>query len=141
MQNTTTHAKPTNSLSGLGLFVIGAAATILFLLTISRFGLLDFGSSQAAVPPSDLTLTAEKFQFGESEIRVKVGQPVTINLTNADILPHSFDVDKLDVHIPMPGNELVTATFTPATPGTYTFYCGIPGHVEAGMVGKLVVEP
>ena len=141
MQNTTTHPKPNNILSNFALFAVGAAATILFLITISRFGLLDFGPRQAAVPPSDLILTTENFQFGESEIRVKVGQTITINLSNADVLPHSFDVDEIDVHIAMPGNELVTTTFTPTKPGTYTFYCGVPGHVEAGMVGTLIVEP
>ena len=37
-------------------------------------------------------------------------------------------------------NETVDTTFT-ATPGTYTFYCSIPGHREAGMEGTLTVLP
>jgi uncharacterized cupredoxin-like copper-binding protein len=27
-----------------------------------------------------------------------------------------------------------------APPGTYTFYCAIPGHRQAGMVGTITVE-
>jgi uncharacterized cupredoxin-like copper-binding protein len=27
-----------------------------------------------------------------------------------------------------------------AAPGTYDFYCSTPGHKEAGMVGKLIVQ-
>ena len=27
-----------------------------------------------------------------------------------------------------------------APPGTYEYYCNVPGHKEAGMVGTLIVE-
>ncbi|MDX2244088.1 MAG: cupredoxin domain-containing protein [Leptolyngbyaceae cyanobacterium bins.302] len=30
--------------------------------------------------------------------------------------------------------------FIPLKPGTYELHCSIPGHTEAGMVGKLVVD-
>jgi len=30
-------------------------------------------------------------------------------------------------------------TFTPKTAGTYTYYCAIPGHTEAGQIGSLIV--
>lgn len=33
-----------------------------------------------------------------------------------------------------------TGEVTPAAPGTYEFYCSIPGHREAGMKGTLVVQ-
>ena len=141
MQNTTTQPKPSNLLSGLGLVAIGAVATALFLLTVNSFGLINLGTRGASLPPSDLTITTKDFRFGQEEVRVKVGQTITLELDNADILPHSFDVDEFDLHIPMPGKERVTATFTPTQPGIYSFYCGVPGHVEAGMVGSLIVEP
>ena len=41
----------------------------------------------------------------------------------------------------MPSGKPALALFTPTTPGTYTFYCHIPGHREAGMVGTLIVGP
>lgn len=31
--------------------------------------------------------------------------------------------------------------FIPIKPGTYELHCAIPGHTEAGMIGKLVVAP
>jgi uncharacterized cupredoxin-like copper-binding protein len=29
--------------------------------------------------------------------------------------------------------------FTPTAAGTYEFWCTVPGHKEAGMIGKLIV--
>lgn len=65
---------------------------------------------------------------------------VTVAFTNPDSIPHDFTIDELEV------NELVDAgsesTFSfDAERGTYTFYCSIPGHREAGMEGELKVGP
>ncbi len=44
----------------------------------------------------------------------------------------------------MPVGESTLALFKPTQPGTYTFFCGVPGHANkadgTGMVGKLIVE-
>ena len=40
----------------------------------------------------------------------------------------------------MPAKRAMTATFTPTEPGVLDFYCGVPGHTEAGMTGKIIVE-
>ncbi len=40
----------------------------------------------------------------------------------------------------MPGTTSVVL-FTPTQPGEYDFNCTIPGHKEAGMVGKIIVVP
>ena len=40
-----------------------------------------------------------------------------------------------------PGGGSGTLEFTPTEPGEYEYYCTVPGHKEAGMLGTLVVEP
>jgi uncharacterized cupredoxin-like copper-binding protein len=141
MENTSTQSRPDHIFTSIGLFVVGALATILFLITISRIGLIDFGSLARSTDLETITLTTENFKFGPPELRVKAGETVTLNLANSDLLPHSFDVDEFAVHVSMPGHDQVQAVFTPTKPGDYPFYCGIPGHQEAGMVGTLIVEP
>jgi len=82
--------------------------------------------------------------YNKGEVRVKAGEMVALRLENADGASHSFDVDELNVHALMPGGKSSLALFKPTTPGTYTFYCGIPSHYDKasgeGMHGTLIVE-
>ena len=91
----------------------------------------------AALP----ALTAANHQFGQAELHARTGETVALRLENADTAGHSFDIDELGLHVSMPPGEPALALFTAGAPGTYTFYCGVPGHREAGMVGTLIVEP
>jgi uncharacterized cupredoxin-like copper-binding protein len=86
-------------------------------------------------------LTSNQLKFDQTEIRVKMGETVALRLDNADSMPHSFDLDAFNVHVPMQSGKQSLALFKATQAGTYTFYCSIPGHREAGMVGTLIVEP
>lgn len=86
-------------------------------------------------------LTTAQVRFDQTELRATAGDAVALRLENQDGSGHSFDIDELDVHVSMPPGEPALALFTPTMPGTYTFYCGVPGHRQAGMVGTLVVAP
>ncbi len=124
------------------LFFIGIGIG-LFGVVISQMGLLNglIGGGETAVSANNINLSAQKMRFGQEEIRLKVGETVTFTLDNNDYYAHSFDTDDFDVHAAMPANSQVTATFTATEPGTFDFYCGVPGHMEAGMVGTIIVEP
>ncbi len=108
-------------------------------------GALPNGSAAAAVSASALAglpaLTAAQHRFDKTELRVKAGQTVALRLENQDAAGHSFDIDEFKVHVPMVPGQPGLALFIPTTPGRYTFYCSVPGHRAAGMVGTLVVEP
>lgn len=81
--------------------------------------------------------------FAGGEIRVRAGEVAALRLENTDGAAHSFDVDELNVHVPMPGDSDSLALFRADTPGTYTFYCA-PHYDKAtgtGMRGTLIVEP
>ena len=83
-----------------------------------------------------------QMHFDPSDITVRVGQPVTIVLTNDDTLNHQFSIDALNVKTDVIGpNKTVSVTFTPSQPGDYQFICPLPGHAQLGMVGTLHVTP
>jgi uncharacterized cupredoxin-like copper-binding protein len=116
-------------LAGLG--VISAVAVA--LLVAAAVG---SGPSQLA-PAGELTLDASGTAFHPATLSVPSGQ-VTVHLTNHDLFWHSFTIDQpaVNLDVPVGGARRVTLT---VPPGTYQFYCRVPGHRQAGMVGTLRV--
>lgn len=98
----------------------------------------------AGVSPETLAglpaLVSPGFAFEPGALRVRSGELVAMRLDNPHAAPHSFDIDALNVHVAMPSGKSALALFEAPAPGTYEFYCALPGHREAGMVGTLVVE-
>ena len=84
-----------------------------------------------------------QLKFTNSALTAKAGK-VTINFTNKSPLPHNMTIQQ-GTNGPVVG---ATPTFTGGTkklsvtlkPGTYTFYCTVPGHRQAGMQGTLTVH-
>lgn len=86
------------------------------------------------------TVDMVDINFDPKEVTVPANTPVTITLVNKGATAHTFDIDALNVHSGevQPG---ATATVTVnAAAGSYQYYCAIPGHKEAGMVGTLTVQ-
>jgi nitrite reductase (NO-forming) len=85
---------------------------------------------------------SDSFKYEPATLTAKVGQVVTVNLKNTGNLDHSFVIDELGVKLEtVKAGTTQAVTFTPATAGTYTFYCDVPGHKGAGMTGTFTVTP
>lgn len=68
---------------------------------------------------------------------------VTINFTNVQAIPHDVDIeDEGGESVGKTGlvSEGSAAAEVDLEPGTYTFFCSVPGHREAGMEGTLTVK-
>jgi uncharacterized cupredoxin-like copper-binding protein len=83
-------------------------------------------------------IASMRFQAGTLELRA--GQPTAIFLTNSDAVPHSFEVDALNIHVNVPAGTTAVALLKAPSAGPIPFYCAVPGHKEAGMVGTLNVR-
>jgi plastocyanin len=87
-----------------------------------------------ADPSGALRFTTESLQANAGE--------VTIIMDNPSSLPHNVaiqgnGVDEKGEIVEKGGQSEVSATLEP---GTYEFYCSVPGHEAAGMKGELTVS-
>jgi plastocyanin len=100
------------------------------------------GGAAAAGGGQKLQLAADKTQlkFDKTSLSSKAGK-VTIDMKNPAPIPHDVSIEGqgVDQHgkqVTGGGTSTVTADLKP---GTYTFYCSVPGHRQAGMEGTLSV--
>ena len=96
-------------------------------------------SGAAGAPADELRLLGKSFAYEPAAITVKAGDTRTVVLKARD-LPHDITVKELDIHIHANGGRTVKKAVTFDKPGTYTFYCSVAGHRQAGMEGTLVVQ-
>jgi uncharacterized cupredoxin-like copper-binding protein len=123
------------------------------LLTVLALMLSACGGGGAS---TSLKVTLTDFHFTPDSFTVPAGKEITLSVTNSGAVEHEFVIFKLgtnagdkfgdedeeniywEVEV-LPG-ESKSVTFTaPTEPGEYYLTCGIEGHLEAGMNGKLIV--
>ena len=107
-------------------------------------------------PSAQIRITMTDFAFSPDEFTVPAGQAITFSAVHDGSVVHSFIImnagtdaghkfdqeDEANVYWSteiQPG-EAETAVFqAPTQPGEYQVLCGMPGHLQAGMIGKLIV--
>lgn len=110
----------------------------------------------AGGPTTTIKVTMTDFHFEPAQFTVPAGQEITVNATNNGAVEHEFvifklgtdagvkfgdeDEDNIYWEVEVQPGQSVSVTFTaPSEPGEYYVTCGIEGHLEAGMSGKLIV--
>lgn len=117
------------------------------------------GGGSSSGPSTKLSVNMTDFVFEPSTFTVPAGQVITLTAANNGAVVHEFvimnfgttvgdkfgDEDEGNIYweVEVDPGASTTVTFTaPATAGEYQVVCGTAGHLEAGMVGKLlVVQP
>ncbi len=88
-----------------------------------------------------ITVTATEFKFDPSTINAAPGQTVNVTFKNAGTVQHTFVIKEANVKLTADPGQTVTGSFTaPSTAGSYTYFCDVPGHEDAGMKGTLTVK-
>jgi plastocyanin len=88
------------------------------------------------------TPSGSDLAFDQSNVTAKPGR-VTVDFDNKQATPHDVVIeDSSDQELGK--TDLISSATASTTvelqPGTYTFYCDVPGHEEAGMKGTLTVK-
>jgi uncharacterized cupredoxin-like copper-binding protein len=105
------------------------------------------GKEEGGAGGSASTLTFEadpggNLAYTATSATAKAGK-VTVEFDNPQSLTHDVQIEDSSGK-EVGGTELIADGSDSATvdlePGTYTFYCSVPGHREAGMEGTLTVK-
>ncbi len=117
--------------------VVGLSTLVLLIAGLAFSVMVRIGDKDR--PRSgDLMLVSEDTEFSQTEIIVDEGG-VGVFMENKDLFWHTFTIDELqfDLAVPVGGERRAVMQ---ARPGTYRFYCRIPGHDLVGMNGTLIVR-
>jgi uncharacterized cupredoxin-like copper-binding protein len=96
-------------------------------------------AGEAPAPATAQNVTSFDIYFEPAEITIPANTDVPFTLPNDGAAPHNFSIDELGISVDIaPGST--EETVINAAAGTYEYYCNVPGHKEAGMVGTLIVE-
>jgi plastocyanin len=88
----------------------------------------------------EFDLRASNYEYDLSEIRVKMGDRVKINLINEQG-EHDLVIDELEVKSKiLLDNESEVIEFEANEKGIFEYYCSVGEHRQMGMVGNLIVE-
>lgn len=88
----------------------------------------------------EISMTAKKFAFDPSEIRVKQGETVRLKIKSLDVI-HGFALPDFNVDQQLEPGKEVTVEFVADKKGTFIFMCSVLcGSGHSDMKGTLVVE-
>ncbi len=87
----------------------------------------------------EISVKAGRFRFTPKVITIAAGEDVTIVMRSTDLF-HDFVVKGTGHVVGAKRKKTAEGGLRIDTPGTYKFWCSVPGHRAAGMKGTIVVE-
>jgi uncharacterized cupredoxin-like copper-binding protein len=125
-----------------------------FLLLVLQISLAACSSTSG--PSTNINLNMTDFAFSPNEFTVPAGAEISLKVTHDGAVAHEFIImnygtdaghmfdedDAPNVYWKIkvePGITEAISFTAPQEPGVYQIVCGMPGHLQAGMVGTLTV--
>lgn len=115
------------------------------VMSLGACGAKDAQTTSDAKPsgsstPSSVAVVAEDIRFPVRHFTAKAGA-VTISYRNEGAIGHTLVIDGVEgFKLSVPAHGDVDQATVQMKPGTYTLYCDIPGHRQAGMEATLEVH-
>lgn len=92
----------------------------------------------AELPEGAHVFVAVDIDFSKAPETIPAGEQV-IAIVNEGGAPHNVVFEGTDVKVEAAGGESASDTYE-LEPGTYTYFCDVPGHRSTGMEGTVTVE-
>lgn len=108
------------------------------LIAIAGIVTASCGAGAAQTPSVRVTLS--DFKFTPNPIEIPANTKFALQLTNSGAVEHDITAKDLGLHLLVGTAKRVEQEVGPLKPGEYEIYCGVAGHKEVGMVGKIVVK-
>ena len=86
-----------------------------------------------------MAVVARDLSFTPRAIEAPAGT-IPVTLRNDGRIVHNLTIDELDLQLIASPGQTVSGELVDVPPGTYTFYCSVSGHRQAGMEGTLTVR-
>ena len=119
------------------LILIGIVAAAAMVLAV--FGVARGGDSAEGVSETTQTVHYELTEFAiEGDLAISSG-PTRFTMHNSGAVLHNLVLEGGPTSPDLATGESATMDVGNLTPGTYTIFCSIAGHREAGMEARLVV--
>jgi FtsP/CotA-like multicopper oxidase with cupredoxin domain len=96
-------------------------------------------AGKPATGAPELHLVATDLKFDTKQLKVDAPGSFKVHLENQGAIEHDFSLEGVKGKAYAGPKKTGEGTFQITKPGTYTFFCSLPGHKEAGMTGTLVV--
>ncbi len=144
--------------------VVTAVAALAFVAAVpSVHAAGNLATKDVQVVTLDVGTAAKEMAFGPSRIKFETGKAYVLKLVNRGKVKHEFASGEFlakiyvrkveagdgngveikgtvrEIELKKTGDH-ADLYFVPVEPGEYEFFCELPGHREAGMVGTFVVE-
>ena len=104
---------------------------------VAAFGIASVGL--AASGPRVIRLSARRFAYTPSQLRLKLGEPVIIEAKTEDVFM-GLNIPDFRVRADLVPGKAARLAFTPDKAGTFTFVCDVfCGDGHESMSGTLVV--
>ena len=107
---------------------------------LCALALLGGASRAGAQEPRTVTITAKRFQFTPSEVTLKRGETVRLELRSEDVV-HGFFMRQLGIDTEIQPGKTTEVVLTPQTAGRFTTICDhFCGSGHGNMKMTIVVE-
>lgn len=97
-------------------------------------------SANRMAPSKTFQVEVTEYHFSPATFAVNAGDTIRFEIRNTGKETHEFELPDLKLETVIPPGDRVTLTVPKTAAGLYKVQCDLPGHIDKGMTGELLVR-